>query len=139
KAIIYSPASWTTANYSTLWGHYGYGWTGVYDPGGTRGDTTIVVEKLVYSVPLDKLLWAGVSTTTNPKSAPEFSKQLIDAPVKEMRKRRFVKYPTHRPARRTTFPCHPNAAGHRVVCGSVEQATSSCGRGRTRFRSQHRD
>jgi len=90
KAIIYSPATWTTTNYSTLWGYYGYGWTGVYDPGGTREDTTIVVETLVYSVPLDKLLWAGVSTTTNPKSAPEFLKQLIDAAVKEMKKQRLV-------------------------------------------------
>ena len=62
----------------------------MYDPGGTRENTTIVVETLVYSVPLDKLLWAGVSTTTNPKNAPEFIKQLIDAAVKEMRKSRFV-------------------------------------------------
>jgi len=90
KQITYSPATWTTTNYSTLWGYYGYGWPGVYDRGGTREDTTIVVETLVYSVPLDKLLWAGVSTTTNPKSAPEFIKQLIDAAVKEMRKSRFV-------------------------------------------------
>jgi hypothetical protein len=63
----------------------------VYNPGGTREDTTLVVETLVYSVPLDKLLWAGVSTTTNPKEAPVFIKQLVDAAVKEMKKQRLVK------------------------------------------------
>lgn len=90
KEIVYSPSTWTTTNYSTLWGYYGYGWTSVYDPGGTREDTTIVVETLAYSVPLDKLLWAGVSTTTNPKSAPVFIKQLIEAAIKELKKQRLV-------------------------------------------------
>jgi hypothetical protein len=91
KEIIYSPSTWTTTNYSTLWGYYGYGWTSVYDPGGTREDTTIVVETLVYSVPLDRLLWAGVSTTTNPKDAPAFIRQLVDAALKEMKKQRLIK------------------------------------------------
>jgi len=91
KQITYSPSVWTTTSYSTLWGYYGYGWTGVYDPGGSREDTTIVIETLVYSVPLDKLLWAGVSTTTNPKKAPVFIKQLVDAAVKEMRKQGLVR------------------------------------------------
>jgi len=91
KQITYSPSVWTTTSYSTLWGYYGYGWTSVYNPGGTREDTTLVVETLVYSVPLDKLLWAGVSTTTNPKEAPVFIKQLVDAAVKEMKKQHLVK------------------------------------------------
>jgi hypothetical protein len=91
KEITYSPAVWTTTSYSTLWGYYGYGWTGVYSPGSTREDTTIVVETLVYSVPRDALLWAGVSTTTNPKGTPVFIKQLVDAAVKEMKKERLVR------------------------------------------------
>jgi hypothetical protein len=91
KEITYAPSTWTTTSYSTLWGYYGYGWTSVYNPGGTREDTTLVVETLVYSVPLDKLLWAGVSTTTNPKDAPVFIKQLVDAAVKEMKKQHLVK------------------------------------------------
>jgi hypothetical protein len=27
--ITYAPAVWSTTSYSTLWGYYGYGWTGV--------------------------------------------------------------------------------------------------------------
>ncbi len=88
---IYAPAVWTTTSYSTLWGYYGYGWTGVYNPGGSRTDTHLVVETLVYSLPLDKLLWAGVSSTTNPKEAQAFIKELVTAAVKEMRKQRLVK------------------------------------------------
>ena len=90
KSITYAPSVWTTSSYSTLWGYYGYGWTGVYDPGGMREDTTIVVETLVYSLPLDTLLWAGVSTTTNPKSAAVFIRQLVEAAVREMKAQRLV-------------------------------------------------
>jgi hypothetical protein len=88
--ITYSPAVWTTTSYTTLWGYYGYGWTGVYDPGGTRKDTRVIVETLVYSLPLDRLLWAGVSTTTNPKEAQAFITELVAAAVAEMKKQRLV-------------------------------------------------
>jgi hypothetical protein len=89
--ISYAPPLWSTASYSTLWGYYGYGWTSVYQPGAMRADTRLVVETLVYSVPLDKLLWAGVSTATNPKEAQAFITELVGAAVKEMQKRRLVK------------------------------------------------
>jgi hypothetical protein len=88
--ITYAPAVWSTTSYSTLWGYYGYGWTGVYNPGGSRADTRLVVETLVYSLPLDKLLWAGVSTTTNPKEAQAFIKELVGAAVREMRNQKLV-------------------------------------------------
>lgn len=87
----YSPATWTTTSYSTLWGYYGYGWTSYYDPGGYRDDSTLVVETLVYSVPRDMLLWAGVSTTTNPKEAQAYITSLVKEAIKEMRKKQLVK------------------------------------------------
>jgi hypothetical protein len=91
RVRTYSPATWTTTSYSTLWGYYGYGWTSYYDPGGVRDDTTLVIETLVYSVPRDMLLWAGVSTTTNPKEAQAFIASLVKATVKEMRSKKLVK------------------------------------------------
>jgi hypothetical protein len=91
KQVTYAPSVWSTTSYSTLWGYYGYGWTGFYSPGGTREDTTLVIETLVYSLPLDKLLWAGVSTTTNPKEAQAFVSQLAAQAIKEMKKQRLVK------------------------------------------------
>jgi hypothetical protein len=89
--VTHAPDVWTTTSYSTLWGYYGYGWTGVYNPGGTRVDTKLVVETLIYRLPVGTLLWAGVSTTTNPKEAQTFIKQLVGAAVKEMRKQGLAK------------------------------------------------
>ena len=79
-----------TTNYSTFWGAYGTGWTTVYEFGGPRKETTLVVETLVHSVPLNKLLWAGVSTTTNPKEAQAFIKDLVEETVSEMRKGKLI-------------------------------------------------
>ena len=84
-----SPTSavWTSATYSSLWGYYGYGWQSVYvyDPGGARSETLAVIETLVFSLPQNKLLWAGVTETTNPKDAPRTIKDVVQATVKEMR------------------------------------------------------
>jgi hypothetical protein len=85
----YTPTVWATSSYSSLWGYYGYGWTSI--AGVTREDTTLVVETLIHSVPLDKLLWAGVSKTTNPKQVPAFVKALVAETVKEMKKQGLVK------------------------------------------------
>ena len=81
---------WTTESYSTFWGYYNYAPAAVYRFGGSRSDTHLVVETLVYSLPLDKLLWAGVSSTTNPKEAQAFVRDLVAAAVKEMKKQRLV-------------------------------------------------
>jgi len=89
--VTRAPDVWTTTSYSTLWGYYGYGWTSVYSPGGTRVDTRLVVETLIYRLPAGTLLWAGVSTTTNPKEAQAFIKELVGAAVKEMRKQGLAK------------------------------------------------
>jgi hypothetical protein len=90
KETSYTPNVWSSTYYSTLWGYYGYGWTTVYSFGDSREDTTIVVETLVYSLPLDKLLWAGVSSATNPKETQAFVSQLVTAAIKEMKKQRLV-------------------------------------------------
>jgi len=89
---VYTPSVWVTSSYSTLWGYYGYGWTTVSGIGGSsRTDTRVVIETLVYSMPLDKLLWAGVSTATNPKETQAFVKELVAEAVKEMKKQGLVK------------------------------------------------
>ena len=91
KELVYSPVVWASTSYATPWGYYGYGWTTVYTAGNVRTDTRLVVETLVYSLPLDKLLWAGVSTTTNPKEAQAFIKDLVAAAVKVMREQGLAK------------------------------------------------
>jgi hypothetical protein len=90
KRYTYTPDVWAAPYYGTLWGYYGYGWAGAYDPGYVREDTVIVVETMVFSVPQDKLLWAAASETTNPKSTSKFVQDLIKAAVKEMTKEGLI-------------------------------------------------
>jgi hypothetical protein len=92
KQQTWTPSMWVTSSYSTLWGYYGYGWTSVYEVGGSsRIDTVVVIENLIFSVPLNKLLWAGVTESTNPKNAAAAIKDIVTASVKEMTKEGLIR------------------------------------------------
>ena len=92
KQTVWTPSMWVTSSYSTLWGYYGYGWTSVYEVGGSsRIDTVVVIENLIFSVPLNKLLWAGVTESTNPKNAAAAIKDIVTASVKEMTKEGLIR------------------------------------------------
>lgn len=67
-------------------GYWGYGWTAVSDPGYLRTDTVVSVETLVYSVTEDKLLWAGVSDTYNPRDVDKSIREVASKAAKEMKK-----------------------------------------------------
>jgi hypothetical protein len=89
----WSPSMWVSSSYSTLWGYYPYGWGSVYavGPGRTREETLAVIETLVFSVPANKLLWAGVTEATNPKDAATVIGEVVDATVKEMTKQGLLR------------------------------------------------
>lgn len=93
KARTYVPGVWSTPYYSSFWGYYGYGWGAVYDPGYVREDTVVVIETLVYGVADGKLLWAGVSENTNPKTAGRLLHDLVEETVKAMRKQGLGRRP----------------------------------------------
>jgi len=80
----YSAATWSSGYYSSLWGYYGYGWGAVYDPGYTRVDRVVSLETLIYSVPKNTLMWAGLSETDNPKEAAKVIEEVVKEAVKEM-------------------------------------------------------
>ena len=86
KETTYRPDLWVTSSYSTLWSYWGYGWTAVYVPGGTREDRIITVETLIFDVVKDKLIWAGVSEKTNPKNVQRVVGELVTEIVAEMKK-----------------------------------------------------
>jgi hypothetical protein len=86
KERTYVPGTWASPSYSSLWGYYGYGWGAVYSPGYVKEDTRVVIETLIYRVADGKLLWAGLSESTNPKSTAKLLKDLVEEAVKEMRK-----------------------------------------------------
>jgi len=86
QSVTYSPSTWSRGYYPSFGGYWGYGWGAVYTPGYVRTDTIVNVETLVYSLTGDKLLWAGVSGTTNPSRVDAFVTEIVDEAAKEMRK-----------------------------------------------------
>jgi len=54
-----------------------------------------VIETLVFSVPLNKLLWAGVTETTDPKDAGRVIKDIVSSTVKEMTKQGLIRRKSH--------------------------------------------
>ncbi len=86
QSVTYTPNTWARGYYPSFWGYWGYGWGAVQSPGYIRTDTVVNVETLVYSVAGDKLLWAGVSGTTNPSQVDAFVTEIADEATKEMRK-----------------------------------------------------
>jgi hypothetical protein len=78
---VYTPGTWVSSSYSTLWGYYGYGWNSLYVPGAVEQETVVVVESTIYSVPRNELLWAAVSETRNPKDLPQFVQELVKESV----------------------------------------------------------
>lgn len=90
KEVSYTPDLWVTSMYASPWDYYAYGWSTAIGGVNRREDLVVTIETLVYSVPMSKLLWAGVSEKTNPKGAQKIVKELIGAVVSEMRKEGLV-------------------------------------------------
>lgn len=86
KQVSYTPDMWISPYYGSFWNYYGYGWNSMYIAGSVREDTVVSVETLVFSVPEDKLLWAGVSEKTNPKTLQKLVADLVKESVKELGK-----------------------------------------------------
>ncbi len=82
----YTPSTWTNPYYGTLWDYYGYGWGAVYIPSSTRKETVVVVETTIYDLPLNKLVWAAVTETKNPRDLRGFVEELVKESVEEMQK-----------------------------------------------------
>ena len=73
-----------------MWGYYGYGWGIAYDPGYIRQDQLVDVETTIYSVPDQKLLWAGVTETMNPRDVRRTVDEIVDAVAKAMRREGLI-------------------------------------------------
>jgi hypothetical protein len=89
----WTPSMWVSASYNTLWGYYPHAWGSAYaiGTGRTREDTLAVIETLVFSVPANKLLWAGVTETMNPKDAHTVIADVVEATVEEMTKQGLLR------------------------------------------------
>jgi hypothetical protein len=50
-----------------------------------------MVETLIFDVKADKLLWAGLSVTKNPKRVDEFMKDLVSSAAKQLQKEGLIR------------------------------------------------
>jgi hypothetical protein len=78
-----------------FYGYWGNAWTYPYDPtyfygDGVYGDYVIIIETALYSVNTDKLLWAGRSRTSDPRSIRKVADQVSTRAVDDMRKQRLL-------------------------------------------------
>ena len=82
----YTPETWASPYYGTLWGYYGYGWGGVTTGGYVTDTPVLTVETLIFSLPKDRLIWAGVSETKHPESVQKVVADLVRSAAKELKK-----------------------------------------------------
>jgi hypothetical protein len=81
---------WATHEYSTLSHYYTWGIAGA-DPGYDRTVTTLSVETLIYSLVQDRLLWSGLSETTNAAQAERFVREHAAAVAAELRREGLIR------------------------------------------------
>ena len=86
KVKRYTADVWSTPYYSSFWGFYPYSWSTTYVIGGEATDTVIVVESLIYDVASGRLLWAGVSESTNPKTLQKLVADIVKEAAKKIEK-----------------------------------------------------
>jgi len=89
KRVTQVPGAYTTS-YPRFWGYYGHAWPMVYDPGYLRTDTIVQAETKVYSLMDDKLIWAGLSETFNPRDAQALVRGVAQAVAKDLQKQGLI-------------------------------------------------
>lgn len=89
QELRYVPGSYPAA-YGTYWGYYGWAYPVVYSPGYYTQDRIVAVETTVYDTSDGKLVWSGVSQTTNPGDAEKLVADTAKAVRGVMRKYGFL-------------------------------------------------
>lgn len=90
---VVATSTYMGPSYGPYWGgYYRYGWGGAWGGGvDVRTNTIVTVETLVYSIPQNKLIWAGQSNTTNPSKVDSFVRELATTARREMTKAGLLK------------------------------------------------
>jgi hypothetical protein len=83
---VYSGVIWSSGYYGNFYDYYNSSWATVTPIGTGHIETTLTVETLLFRVADAKLLWAGVSETTDPKDPTSFMKDLTKVVVKALEK-----------------------------------------------------
>ena len=92
KSQEYSSVVIGTSYYQNFGSYYDYGVSTIVPIGDPKENTTFAIETLLYDVANGgKMLWAGMSETTNPKNVQTFIAGLAKATVKDLQDKKLVK------------------------------------------------
>jgi hypothetical protein len=86
----YSSVIVGAAYYQSFYSYYDYGMATLIPIGSPRERRTYAIETLLYDIASGKLIWAGVSETTDPKNIGTFVKGLATAVGKDLEKKGLV-------------------------------------------------
>ena len=77
--------------YSPFWGYYSTAWPAVYESGYSDRHEVVRVETRIYSVPEEKMLWAGYSETVEPESVAGLIDEIAKAAAVELKKQKLIR------------------------------------------------
>ena len=83
--------TWEAGNYTGgYWGYRSNFYPGYYQPGYYQENTTYSIETTVFSMNQDKLLWSGITATTNPSSLKRTIDEVLKEVIRQMKKDHFI-------------------------------------------------
>ncbi len=85
----YVPGSYPT-HYNSFYGYYGWAYPVVYSPGYFKQDRLVGIETNIYDTEDGKLVWSGMSETTNPKDTRKTIADTAKAVRSAMKKHGFI-------------------------------------------------
>lgn len=77
------------AGYNAFWGYYGSAWGSAYNAM-TTNDLTVYIETLFYSLKENKLIWAGMTETKNPKNPATVVGEIAEETSKFLQKEGLI-------------------------------------------------
>ncbi|MGC4075016.1 MAG: hypothetical protein QM760_21455 [Nibricoccus sp.] len=89
--LNYMPGAYPAA-YGSMWGYWGAGYAMApyYDTGSITTDKIIGIETNIYDVATEKLVWSGLTKSTNPANAQALVAETVGAIRKEMKKQKLI-------------------------------------------------
>lgn len=87
QRVSYTPgAYWYGPPYYTFSNYWGTAWGYPYDPGYVYTNQIVTIETQIYSLANDKLIWAGRSETTDPRTAGKLAHSVVGRVVRALKK-----------------------------------------------------
>lgn len=93
KEVNYTPGNISTypVYYRGFHGYWRVGWNSYYTPGSYNTTQNYSIETNVYSFRSDKLIWTGLTTTSNPSKLDKMVAEVTTVVFDKMKKEGFLK------------------------------------------------